>query len=99
MVQRRTWEAPVSCRFRGLSLGRDRRASSAREHQQDDEAGGTIATFKFSVSAKSAATLRKLRKVLIRLSGLHDLLPWCALKFFKTSVSQASVQGIRARAP
>ena len=49
----------------------------------------TIAAFKFSVSAKSAAALRKLRKVLIRLSGLHDLLPRCALKFFKTSVSQA----------
>jgi hypothetical protein len=30
----------------------------------------TIAAFKFSVSAKSAAVLRKLRKVLIRLSGL-----------------------------
>ena len=40
MVQRRTWEAPVSCRFRGLSLGCYSRASSAREHQQDDEAGG-----------------------------------------------------------
>jgi hypothetical protein len=40
VVQRRTWEAPVSCRFRGLSLGCYSRASSAREHQQDDEAGG-----------------------------------------------------------
>jgi hypothetical protein len=60
----------VSCLIPGaFSLGCYSAASSAREHQHEDEAGGDNCGLQIQLSAKSAAALRNSSKVLIRLSG------------------------------
>ena len=59
----------VSWPIRGLSRGRYLAPRRRVSISMTTKPAATIAAFKFSVSAKSAAALRNSRKVLIRLSG------------------------------